>query len=203
MNQGRRSSENLAVPQMKYHDRNPLVRYANQRFLSTIRSYLQTTQFETLLDAGCGEGVVLSDIATHNQVNLFGLDLDLERVRYAKESTQSQHLIQGDAQTLPFPSESFDLVMLLEVLEHVGEPRSVLKEAQRVTARYLLASVPNEPWWRIGNMMRLKYLRAFGNTPEHINHWTISGFRSLISQEFNIVSMRYPMLWTFVLAEKR
>ena len=92
--------------------------------------------------------------------------------------------------------------IILEVLEHVGEPDLVLREAYRVTSKYLLASVPNEPWWRIGNLARLKYIRDLGNTPEHINHWSVRSFKTLISEYFRILKVETPVLWTFILAEK-
>lgn len=202
MDQERKSSENLALPQMKYHDRSPMVRFANQRFLSTIASFLKLAHFDSLLDAGCGEGVVLASIRDDFKAGCYGLDLDYDRVHFAKMEIDRNRFVNGDAQRLPFSEGAFDLVLLLEVLEHVGHPERVLEEVHRVSRKYLLVSVPNEPWWRIGNMLRLKYMRDFGNTPEHINHWTIPGFRSLISERFRIVSMRLPMLWTFILAEK-
>ena len=202
MNQERKSSENLALPQMKYHDRNPIVRFANQRFLSTIASFLRSIPFNSLLDAGCGEGVVLASLRNEFQTGYCGLDLDYDRVRFASMEMTGNMLVNGDAQRLPFSEGSFDLVLLLEVLEHVGDPERVLEEVHRVSGKYLLISVPNEPWWRVGNMLRLKYMRDFGNTPEHINHWTVPGFRSLLSDRFHVLSMRLPMLCTFILAEK-
>ncbi len=202
MDQERKSSENLALPQMKYHDRNPIVRYANQRFLSTIASFLRSIQFDSLLDAGCGEGVVLASIRNEVQARCYGLDLDYDRVHFAGKEMTSNNFVNGDAQRLPFSDSSFDLVLLLEVLEHVGHPERVLEEVHRVSGKYILLSVPNEPWWRVGNILRMKYMREFGNTPEHINHWTVSGIKSLLSDRFQILSMRLPMLWTFILAEK-
>jgi len=202
MDQERKSSENLALPQMKYHDRNPIVRFSNQRFLSTIALFLRSIHFNSLLDAGCGEGVVLASILDEFQMGYCGLDLDYDRVHFASMEMTGSMFVNGDAQRLPFSEGSFDLVLLLEVLEHVGDPERVLEEVHRVSGKYLLVSVPNEPWWRVGNMLRLKYLRDFGNTPEHINHWTVPGIRSLLSGRFHILSMRLPMLWTFILAEK-
>ncbi len=202
MDQERKSSKNLALPQMKYHDRNPMVRYANQRFLSTIASFLRSIQFDSLLDAGCGEGVVLTSIRDDFQTGYFGLDLDFDRVHFAGGQMAGSNFVNGDAQRLPFSDRSFDLVLLLEVLEHVGHPEKVLEEVHRVSGKYMLISVPNEPWWRVGNMLRLKYMRDFGNTPEHINHWTVAGIKSLVSDRFHILSVRLPMLWTFILAEK-
>lgn len=202
MDQERKSSDNLALPQMKYHDRSPIVRFANRRFLSTIALFLRSIRFNSLLDAGCGEGVVLASIRNEFQSGYLGLDLDYDRVRFASMEMTGNKFVNGDAQRLPFPEASFDLVLLLEVLEHVGDPERVLEEVHRVSGKYLLASVPNEPWWRVGNVLRLKYMRDFGNTPEHINHWTIPGFRTLLSERFHILAMRLPMLWTFILAEK-
>jgi hypothetical protein len=92
---------------------------------------------------------------------------------------------------------------MLEVLEHVERPDQALHEAHRVTTRYLLASVPHEPWWRLGNLARLKYVRDFGNTPEHIHHWSVHGFRSLIGSRFTLVKLRLPFLWQAVLAERK
>jgi hypothetical protein len=63
-------------------------------------------------------------------------------------------------------------------------------------------SVPHEPWWRLGNMARLKYLRQWGNTPGHINHWSRGGFRQQVGKYFRVLRVTNPFLWTFVLAEK-
>lgn len=203
MDQTRTSSPNLACFQAKYRYRNPLLRFANRRFLETIEALLEDIQFENLLDIGCGEGIVLDRIRRRFPCATMGLDLDPFRVGTATETLGRTDLLIGDCQSLPFRNEAFDLVLMLELLEHVGQPQLALEEALRVTRRYLLASVPREPWWRLGNMARLKYLRNWGNTPEHINHWTLPDFKDLISKTFVISEVRTPMLWTFVLAEKR
>ena len=154
---------------------------------------------ESILDAGCGEGVILSSLRrpTH-----YGMDIDFARVYEAKSVVGGGRLAAGDVHRFPFPAESFDLVLMMEVFEHLGDPQAALVEMARVSRRYLLASVPNEPWWRFGNMLRLKYLKDFGNTPEHLNHWTSRDFPRFLSDSFNVLEIRRPFLWTFVLAEK-
>jgi len=152
----------------------------------------------TILDAGCGEGVILSNLQSPTR---YGMDIDIARVLEAKSVVGSGGLTAGDVHRLPFPTKSVDLVLMMEVFEHLGDPQAALAEVARVSRRYILASVPNEPWWRIGNMLRLKYLKGFGNTPEHLNHWTSRGFRRFISGSFNVLEVRRPFLWTFVLAE--
>lgn len=197
----RESSGNLAAVQMKYHSTNPLLRYANRRFFETIRSLLSGIDPGTILDAGCGEGVVL-ELISDFQGRQFGLDIDRDRLLSARTHQLTAPFLQANLQTLPFPDDQFDTVLSLEVLEHVGNPEIALKELYRVTRKFLLVSVPNEPWWRIGNMLRLKYLSDFGNTPEHINHWTLMGFKDFIGGYFDILQIRTPVLWTFILARK-
>jgi 2-polyprenyl-3-methyl-5-hydroxy-6-metoxy-1,4-benzoquinol methylase len=199
----RSSSQNLASIQTKFTDRSPLARFANRRFLETIHAFVAGLDASSILDAGCGEGVVLEHVAGVTDIRPFGIDLDPERIQVAHDTRRSDLLAVADLQRLPFGDDTFDLVLLLEVLEHVGHPEVALDEIWRVTRRYLLASVPNEPWWRLGNMARLKYLSAWGNTPEHINHWSVRGFKSFLTSRFNVLELQTPVLWTFVLAEKR
>ena len=200
--QKRESSENLAAYQAKYHDSSFIVRYANTRFYQTIDMLVGSISPRMILDIGCGEGKVIEQLHASHPSPSTGIDLDPARIYLAKSQSVDIPFAVGNAQELPYEDNSFDFVMILEVLEHVGEPDLVLREAYRVTSKYLLASVPNEPWWRIGNLARLKYIRDLGNTPEHINHWSVRSFKTLISDYFRIVKVETPVLWTFVLAEK-
>jgi SAM-dependent methyltransferase len=199
----RASSENMAVSQPKYDDSSFIVRYANSRFFKTIEMFVSSISPSKILDIGCGEGKILEQLHTYHPAPSTGIDLDPARIYLAKSRSGDIPFVIGDAQELPYEDNSFDFVMILEVLEHVGEPDRVLREAFRVTSKFLLASVPHEPWWRIGNLARLKYIRDLGNTPEHINHWSARGFKAFICEYFKIVKVETPLLWTFVLAEKK
>ena len=68
---------------------------------------------------------------------------------------------------MPFEDDSFDLVLCLEVLEHVPEPGAALAELARVCCGRIVLSVPDEPWFRLGSLARGKYLRGLGDHPEH------------------------------------
>ena len=203
MSLDRGSSKNLAGYQGKYRDRSLFLRYANRRFFQTIDSLVGRLPYGSLLDAGCGEGMILKRLATNGHASYTGIDLDPARVALADQNSASGMLLVGNVQNLPFADNAFDLVLLLEVFEHVGDPDQALREVHRVARTYLLASVPNEPWWRIGNMVRLKYLHQWGNTPEHINHWSVRSFRRFLRDRFSITEVRTPLLWTFIVGEKR
>lgn len=201
MKETRASSQNLAPTQAKYTYRNPILRYANRRFLETVDLLLDNLDFHSLLDVGSGEGIVFHRIAKRLHPQMVALDIDFARVKSAQDQKADTPLLKASAQSLPFADDAFDVVLLLEVLEHVGSPLQALAEARRVSRHYLLLSVPHEPWWRIANMTRLKYLRDLGNTPEHINHWTLREFKDFVGATLSILEVRKPVLWTFVLAE--
>jgi SAM-dependent methyltransferase len=109
----------------------------------------------------------------------------------------------GDATTLPFADDTFDLVVAVEVFEHLPDPPAALAELDRVCRGHLIASVPFEPLWRMGNMARGRYLRDLGNTPGHVNHWSHRGFRSFVDGRFEVVEAARPLPWTMVLATPR
>lgn len=96
---------------------------------------------------------------------------------------------------------SADLVVCLEVLEHLEDPARGLAELARVSGRALIVSVPNEPLWRVLNCARLKYLGDFGNTPGHLNHWTPWAFERFVGTHLRVVRRVQSLPWTLVLAE--
>jgi ubiquinone/menaquinone biosynthesis C-methylase UbiE len=104
-------------------------------------------------------------------------------------------LARGDA--------SAELVICLEVLEHLDDPERGLAELARVAGRALIVSVPNEPLWRALNCARGKYLADLGNTPGHLNHWTPWAFERFVARRCRIVARLQPLPWTVVLAEPR
>ena len=103
----------------------------------------------------------------------------------------------------PSPSGAFDLVLAIEVLEHVPDPAAGLAELARVSRGDLVVSVPREPIWRVANMARGKYLGALGNTPGHVQHWSRRGFARFVASQVDVVTVRAPFPWTMVAARVR
>ena len=90
---------------------------------------------KAVLDVGCGNGYTLSHYARCG-AQVFGLDLtssalDLSRKRFALDGLDC-HLVQGDAEWLPFPDRSFDLVVSAGVLHHTPHIETAIAEIHRV-----------------------------------------------------------------------
>ena len=97
---------------------------------------------------------------------------------------------------LPFPDSSFQIVTAFELLEHLDDPETALREIRRVCNGWLVASVPWEPWWRAGNLAHGRYMRELGNTPGHVNHWTRAGFRRLLEPHGYVDHLETSPVWS-------
>jgi 2-polyprenyl-3-methyl-5-hydroxy-6-metoxy-1,4-benzoquinol methylase len=119
---------------------------------------LRGVQPTGLLDIGSGRGAALWPIVNAFPTlpitcvdTLAHRVADIERVRAGGVTTLTA--VQGDATRLPFADGAFDVVTLLEVLEHIPDTQAALTEVCRVTGRYLILSAPSRP----------------DNNPEHIH----------------------------------
>lgn len=133
-----------------------------------------------ILDLGCATG----DYCKNLQVIGFdctGVDINPQYIKIARSNGINAHVMKGD--DLNFPDDTFDTVLLFEVLEHVDNPHKVLKEAKRVARKNILITVPN--------CTQIPQLRHSGLTYEHVlekdhvNFFTKNDLEELISRESN------------------
>ena len=186
--------------QGKYLTRNPLYRSLVGGFFRTAEELLRNVRAEDVLDMGCGEGYAADRV--HPWVlprRMVGIDLSQPMLAQAHQIYPSISFIAGTAYHLPFPKGYFDLVLVMEVMEHLERPDEALGEVQRVGRSHILASVPLEPIWRLLNMARGAYWPALGNTPGHLQHWTRSAFLAMLRRRFTILQVRAPFPWTMAL----
>jgi SAM-dependent methyltransferase len=113
------------------------VRFSQQaRWTADLRRYLYTRfkidSARTILDVGCGTGVLTVELERECQANIYGVDIDRAFLKLATRNTQRVILTQGDAHTLPYPSRTFDLVLCHFLLLWVSKPIQVIREMARV-----------------------------------------------------------------------
>ncbi|HWX46322.1 MAG TPA: class I SAM-dependent methyltransferase [Solirubrobacteraceae bacterium] len=186
----------------KYGSTNPLVRRMMADFERSLDELLGLADPGSLLDVGCGEGVLVERWARRlSGRRVVGIDLEEESIQAGWEQRQAPNLEYRvmRAENLPFAADEFDLASAIEVLEHVPDPAHTLAEMARCAQRHLLVSVPREPLWRALNMARGSYWRDLGNTPGHLNHWSRRSFAALLARYGTVAEVRSPFPWTMLL----
>jgi SAM-dependent methyltransferase len=186
----------------KYGSSNPVVKRLMTGFHSTLDELWAKAAPSSILDVGCGEGVLTAEWAERlGDGRVVGIDLDDPKLRAEWEQRTRPNLefVVQDATSLPFRDGEFDLACATEVLEHVPDPEATVAEMARVASGHLLVSVPREPLWRALNVARGAYWRDLGNTPGHVNHWSKRDFVSLLSRYGTVEEARSPFPWTMVL----
>jgi len=195
----------------KYNSKNIISKFLVANFIRTFEKSLHfpfQEEISTICEIGCGEGELLKIVhSIFPTASLHATDISSEEIEKAKHICKSFHVnytIQ-DAENLQEYSDSlFDLVICCEVLEHLPDPLAGLKELLRISKKYVLVSVPNEPIWRLMNMARGKYIRSLGNTPGHLNHWSVIQFPWFLMTipHYSIIKRKYPLPWQMVLLKE-
>jgi 2-polyprenyl-3-methyl-5-hydroxy-6-metoxy-1,4-benzoquinol methylase len=183
----------------KYGSQNPVVKRLMAGFEASLDDLWETAAPSSILDVGCGEGVLTARWAERlGEGRIVGIDLDDPKLReeWQRRSRPNLEYRAEEATSLSFADDEFDLASAIEVLEHVPEPERTLAEMARVARRWLLVSVPREPVWRMTNMARGAYVRELGNTPGHVNHWSKRSFVALLSRYGKVEHVRSPFPWT-------
>lgn len=107
--------------------------------------YLELRDGQRVLDDGCGFGLHLRLMSRLRHLDLVGVDTARDRLAHARRERVPAALANADASFLPFRDESFDRVLLTEVLEHLENAGRALAEVHRVLrpGGILALSVPH------------------------------------------------------------
>lgn len=190
----------------KYGTKNPIARYLMKSFFDSIDGLISPLHVENIHEVGCGEGH-LSRYLAKKGYSIRGSDFSAQIVEQATRKSREENVPivfkAASIYNLVEEEDSAELVVCCEVLEHLEYPERALDTLTKLAKPYLLVSVPREPIWRMLNVCRCKYVKDFGNTPGHINHWQRAGFLRLLEQYFEVVDDRCPLPWTVALCRVR
>lgn len=134
-----------------------------------------------ILDVGCGPGGNILFLKEFGKVT--GIDSSDEALSFAR--AQGFHkIVKGDSEELPFPDEAFDIVSILDVLEHIDDDKKALDEIFRALKRngVLLLTVPAYAWMWSDHDEALHHKRRYG-------HKELRG--KILNAGFSIEEMSY------------
>ena len=177
----------------KYLSKNPFKKLLIKHYFNTIYKTVKDLKVRTVLEVGCGAGFS-TQYLKKMCYSLEASDWDYSLVKQARLRNRFTIIKHESIYNLLRDNDSFDLVVILEVLEHLKMPLAALREVHRVGSRYVLFSVPHEPLWNL--------VHICGDDPGHIQHWRREDFGSLISEYFTTIKRVTSFPWQIILAEK-
>lgn len=181
----------------KYRAKNPVRRELIKRFVAKLHELFESGERpRSVLEIGVGEGFlsgflsVLNPDIAFSGVDLNQQDLDLLAEKFPRIKSYCANIY--DLSALP---GGYDLVICAEVLEHVDEPERALEQIVKLGPQRVILTVPHEPWFMLSNLAMGKNIVRLGNDIEHVNHFTVSSFRKLLSRKFELSSVTTSYPW--------
>ncbi|KKQ27326.1 MAG: hypothetical protein A3H17_04220 [Candidatus Levybacteria bacterium RIFCSPLOWO2_12_FULL_37_14] len=194
----------LSTNFVKHTSKNPIQKFLIKNFYSSLISLIKPLKAESILDAGCGEGFTINKLKENGiGKKIEGMEYSKEAISFGKKLFPHLTIKQGSVYDLPYKDNSFDLIICTEVLEHLEYPIRALKEMLRVSKKYLVISIPNEPLFMISNFLRGKNLSSLGNDVGHINHWNPLSFKKYLGKNgLMIKKVKLPFPWIIIMGTK-
>jgi len=188
----------------KYLKKNFLRQYLIVNFLNQVLGLVRASGAKSILDIGCGEGLVdYFLLKALPGLKIVGGDQDEQALEVARVLNPGAHYQEMDGRATGLADASFDLVMANEVIEHLADYPKVIQEAARVSRKYFLVSVPEWPFYQATNFLIGANWRTLGEHPDHVVSFTHPKLKAEFEGWFSgpqIWKRAYP--WLIVLAEK-
>ena len=157
----------------------------------------QTGKGKNVIELGCRFGDILELVKDGNNVS--GVDVDRNAMNFCAENVGIKPVFADLNQSLPFESETFDVVIISEVLEHLPYPSATIEEIARILRRggKIVGSVPNGK--RLRNRIRFFFEGVVDPDESHLQFFSGASLTFLLEQKFakinvNIVSGRFKKL---------
>ena len=198
----------MSLAQKKFYE-NMVYRYVDIPRLRVVFRLLEGYRAKSILDVGCGDGSICKKIGEIVRASqLQGVEINQKAIGVARRAKTEATAVNLDEDDLPFDNY-FDLVVALEILEHLFDPDHVVKEIKRVLRpnSLFIISIPNLAWWVNRLVLLLGYQPYFTEVsttsnkigklsvrqPDPVGHlrvWTYRSFREFaLFHGFHIVKI--------------
>lgn len=181
--------EHVALNESHAAQTQGVVGWFYRTYVKATREFLARHPGALALDIGCGEGVLLRDSG------FAPVQLDISMHRLHKARLTSPMLVCADGMELPFAESSFDVVLLIALLEHVSKPERIVDEVCRVLkpGGEVAILVPNDVWMSIGRLLLLKWPPRYPDHLSWIPPWRI---RRMVGRRFSVERpLALPVKW--------
>jgi len=158
-------------------------------YVRATREFLTQHPGAAVLDVGCGEGILLRG----SGFTPIQLDISVKRLRRVRAGCNV--LICSDGMELPFADASFDVVLLVALLEHVSRPERVMEEAWRVLkpGGEVAIVVPNDVWMSLGRLLLLRWPPRY---PDNLSWVSPRRIRRMAEGRFAVqTAFALPIRW--------
>ncbi len=155
--------------------------------INLVRKFLPKNVNPNILDAGCGTGMIFSHLESYGTV--VGIDLSKEALKFCHER-RLRPLIHGNLTKLPFKNESFDLIVALDILEHIEKHENAASEFYRCLKKdgVIIFTVPAHPFIWSEHDIAL----------HHFRRYTMCNFKDLLkTQNWKTLKISYAISFTF------
>jgi SAM-dependent methyltransferase len=153
--------------------------------LKIIKKYTDFNLSKRILDAGCGTGGVISGFK-NTETLIAGTDTSLESIVLGKKRNSIINGIQASVTNLPFRDKIFDISISTEVLEHVDDDLSALKELCRVTKNRIIITVPAHNYLWTDSDDILLHKRRYSRS-KLLKLFQTSGVKPIILKPYGLV----------------
>jgi len=150
-----------------------------------------------VLESGCGGGMYIEELSkSMNNNKYFGTDFSRSAVKdVSKENSRAQYFI-SDSMIMPVKDNSIDVLLLLDIVEHVDEPEKVFAETKRILKEdgIIHLNIPVEAnkatiFWLLGKMCRRNFQKKYSG---HVSSYSLRDVKNLLNKyQFKIININY------------
>lgn len=152
---------------------------------------------QVILSIGCGNAELEKEIKKLGSI-VYGIDVDPQAILIAKDKIDEAITLDIEkTKELPYTQKKFDVIIFIDVLEHLLDPLSTLKKVKPYLKRdgYIIASIPNIANWRIrfGLLFgKFDYANYGILDRSHLKFYTLSNAKRLLCEAgFNIAKVDF------------
>lgn len=148
---------------------------------------LKISKGSKILDFGCGSGFLVGKLQEQGY-NAYGTDQSDEAINYRRDLVKNLSI--QSTEKIGFPDDSFDLVMALDVVEHIKDDALAVRELERVLkpGGFIIYTVPAYQWlWGVQD-----------EVAQHYRRYTVGSLSKLVRQNTDLKIFRKTYFNTFL-----